>query len=774
MATDPGPVRYRTTLAVATASGATALAHQLLWTRRMGDLLGATPQATTRVLAAFFLGLSLGSMLAGRLVVRVRRPWRALAAALAVVALLSLPMLTVPWWSTALWRALGPDILGGWREDVVELLLALALVVPPAIAMGTTMPLFAVAGLGGTRTLRRAGTWLYAANTAGGALGIVGAFGLTLSGVGTERLLLSAILVDAALAGVALAVDRGTEARVRDPVAAAAARAPLGPLAIAFVSGAGVLAAEALAIHLFDQVVSLATLGAASVLLAVVVPLALAAALAAWAAGRARRPLPAVAAALALASATAFATPLLFVWRSDGMRYLTLEFSASVAAFVGRALGLGLAAFGPFVLAAGLVLPLTFRWCDVGGDPYGRRWGPVLAANGIGGLVGAEVASRVLMPLLGMHLGFAVLAVVYGAAAVVTTAADVGIAGGVGAAAVLVAAAVALVPRLGALPLVRLDTWPGATPETARPIDLATGPEGTVVVTMLEGDRVIMLNNQYVLGGTGALVRQQRMALLPAVLHPDPKRVAFIGLGTGITAGAALLDPAARSVTAIELSPLVAAMSRKHFGDQSGAGDPRLTVLLADGRVAMEAERGAFDLIVGDLFMPWQVGTGRLYSVEHFRAVRDALSAGGEFCQWLPAYQLTPEQFRVIVASFREAFPAAYLFRDDRSAETPAFALVGYRDAPLDWDVVARRTAAMRASGRTRDGFVAFPALLRSLYLGVADGALPVGLPRNTLDDGWIERRAGLDQIGREWRYLDVETAATLPQYLQDFATGAP
>src|SRR5262249_30648758 len=151
--------------------------------------------------------------------------------------------------------------------------------------------------------------------------------------------------------------------------------------------------------------------------------------------------------------------------------------------------------------------------------------------------------------------------------------------------------------------------------------------------------------------------------------------------------------------------------------------DPRARVVVEDGRVALAATRGAWDLIVGDLFMPWQVGTGRLYSVEHFRAVREALATGGEFCQWLPGFQLTAEQFRVIVASFREAFPTTYLFRDDRSAQTPAFALVGFRDATLDWDVVERRTAVLRATGRTRDGFVAFPQLVRALYVGVADGA---------------------------------------------------
>src|SRR5262249_5752502 len=142
-------------------------------------------------------------------------------------------------------------------------------------------------------------------------------------------------------------------------------------------------------------------------------------------------------------------------------------------------------------------------------------------------------------------------------------------------------------------------------------------------------------------------------------------------------------------------------------------------------RIGLAAARATYDLIVGDLFLPWQVGTGRLYSVEQFRAARDALADGGELGQWVPGFQLTPEQVRVIVASFREAFPTAYLFRDDLSPDAPAFALIGFRSGILDWDVVARRTAVLRQSGRTRDGFVAFPQLLRRLYLGVADAARP-------------------------------------------------
>ena len=48
-------------------SGMAALSHELLWTRRLIDLLGATEWVTGRVLGLFFLGLSLGGWLACRL-----------------------------------------------------------------------------------------------------------------------------------------------------------------------------------------------------------------------------------------------------------------------------------------------------------------------------------------------------------------------------------------------------------------------------------------------------------------------------------------------------------------------------------------------------------------------------------------------------------------------------------------------------------------------------------------------------------------------------------
>ena len=50
-------------------------------------------------------------------------------------------------------------------------------------------------------------------------------------------------------------------------------------------------------------------------------------------------------------------------------------------------------------------------------------------------------------------------------------------------------------------------------------------------------------------------------------------------------------------------------------------------------------------------------GSGTLYTVEHFQAVRDRLSGQGVFCQWLPLHQLDLDTLRSIVQSFVAVYP---------------------------------------------------------------------------------------------------------------------
>jgi len=53
-------------IVLAFLSGAAGLAHQILWTRRLVDVLGASADTFSKVVGAFFVGLALGAWFASR------------------------------------------------------------------------------------------------------------------------------------------------------------------------------------------------------------------------------------------------------------------------------------------------------------------------------------------------------------------------------------------------------------------------------------------------------------------------------------------------------------------------------------------------------------------------------------------------------------------------------------------------------------------------------------------------------------------------------------
>src|SRR5205085_2326931 len=132
-----------------------------------------------------------------------------------------------------------------------------------------------------------------------------------------------------------------------------------------------------------------------------------------------------------------------------------------------------------------------------------------------------------------------------------------------------------------------------------------------------------------------------RQALLPLLLHRAPRHALFLGLGTGVTAATATLEPGL-DVLAVELLPEVIELSPLFTAPLAGQGvdGQRLHLLAADARRFARASPGRFDVIVADNFHPARSGSGALYTVEHFRAVQARLAAGGLFCQWLPLHQL--------------------------------------------------------------------------------------------------------------------------------------
>ena len=490
--------------------------------------------------------------------------------------------------------------------------------------------------------LARHGVWLYAVNTLGGVAGLVLTSLFALHRIGEDGSMQLAMAINVAVACGCWLLDwsrpRLYEAPARADASTAIGWRVFGPaLAVATISGAGILAFEVIALQLVALSAPLSFYAPTAVLTSVILLLGVAALVVPtlWrVTGDAGRLVSVGLLGTALLMALA---PLCFYqlahWVELGPRDALWVFLAVLS-------GVTLAGLGPTLLLAGLVFPALLTWFGhVGKDRYGSQWGWLLAANGLGGLLGAEITYRLLLPAAGIYQAAGAVAVFYALAACgwawtrrPRSRRQLAMAlGGVVAAMLLTRGPLSWLPQVDSQGIVILDQQ--------------NGREGLVAVVESPrlGRRIIM-SNQYVLGGTKLRYDQERLAHVPLVLHPHPRRVMFIGLATGITPGAALEHPSVESLTSVELSPLVVRAADQYFGpfNHEITRSDRSAVIVEDARTYLAAATGAFDVVVGDLLLPWAAGEARLYSLEHFRSAPRCAKAACSVSGWPPINSRPP------------------------------------------------------------------------------------------------------------------------------------
>jgi len=429
------------------------------------------------------------------------------------------------------------------------------------------------------------------------------------------------------------------------------------------------------------------------------------------------------------------ATPASFVFLTRGLAELADGSRGDYVLDLVRVCSL---AFAPAAVCAGMALPVLIALATAGGRPAPEAIGSLLAWNTAGSVVGPLVATFALFPWLGvwgttaaLGLGLAVLPLLAGRGT---------------------SRALIFSPVLGIALAAHALTLPRVHVDNARGEELVWLREGAhgIVSALREGPTLrLALDNSYVLGGTGSRGDARVLGHLPLLLHGAPRSVAFLGLGTGITASAAL-EHGVEEITAFELVPEVAEAARTVFAPENGhvLDDPRVRLIADDARSHLASTERRYDVVVGDLVVPWRRGESSLFTREHFAGVRRALAPGGLFCQWLPLYQMSEEELRIVAATFLDVFPEASVWRGDFVAYLPVLGLVGRADGaalapegPAGIDEVDRRTAALTGTLALDSRYLAHPAGLWLHYAGQLSANEPWvrAARRNTQDLPWLE-----------------------------------
>jgi spermidine synthase len=647
------------------ASGFAGLGYQIVWTQQSALWLGHESAAVLAVVAAFFGGLAVGALAIGPRIERSPYPVRWYAAAEAAIAL----------WSMLLALLMSPfsdwllDLTGTQPSPVWQWTVAFSgtflLLLPATAAIGATLP--AMERVTARLCVEgRSIAPLYAANTFGAVLGVLAAAFWLLPELGLARTAVICIVLNLLCAGLSLAVLPQSAFTVQHPIplTSSAGRGLLTRLAFTGLLGIGY---EVLVVRVLSQV-SEDTVYTFAMLLAVyLVGSGLgAAAYQRWLTRSVHREKLTDRLLCALAAACLVGTSSL--WASERVKAALLDrLGSNMVTGVGAEAVLALAAFALPTVVMGALFSHLNACASASGISFGRS----LGVNTLGAAVAPLLFGVLMTPWLGAK---SVLLLIAGGYLALTTKSS-WLKPSVWLPAGFVSALAIWAP-----PLSFVDV-----PEGGHIVSYREGAMAAVsVVEDADGVARLRINNRQQEGSSSSLLVDARQALLPVLLHPAPQHALFLGLGTGITASSAAEDPSLQ-VDAVELLPEVIEASqyfwRRVFASE--ASSARLHTMKADARRYVRASRQRYDVIVSDNFHPARSGSGSLYTVEHFQAVRGRLAAGGVFCQWLPLHQLDLETLRSIVQSFIAAYPAGSAILASNSLETPVLGLIGREDNNL-------------------------------------------------------------------------------------------
>ena len=119
----------------------------------------------------------------------------------------------------------------------------------------------------------------------------------------------------------------------------------------------------------------------------------------------------------------------------------------------------------------------------------------------------------------------------------------------------------------------------------------------------------------------------------PAMItHPNPRRVLILGGGEGATAREVLRHRSVEGVVMVDIDDEVINISRDYLPEmhQGAFDNPKLRLVIGDGRKFVEESRDKFDVIILDLTDPLEGGPSYLlYTVEFYTMIKDRLNDDG-------------------------------------------------------------------------------------------------------------------------------------------------
>lgn len=705
-------------------SGACGLIHEVAWTRLLRHIMGNTTFSITTVLCAFMGGLALGSYLGGRFIDRRNDHLR-------VFGILELGIgiycFMLPWLingAEPIYRFIYQNTHTSFYVfSLLRFFFSSMILIIPATFMGATLPIlskFLTQSIG--QIGKSVGT-LYAVNTFGAVLGVSSSGFLLIPNLGVTGTIYLASIFNILVGIMGFWLYQSTENWFQkeqlqsDPISPKTAteisrkrakkkikqKEPLTTpeqtlsyprtTLLSMLWGYGLSGFAALVYEIaWARALSLligSTVYAFTLMLtAFVLGIASGSILFSRIVDRIRNPMRTLSIIQALIGISA----LLVVPFMDRLPFLV---TGMISRLIESFWMLQVAEFGLILmimlvptLLMGAAFPLVARIFNQDSGQTGRTVGAVYGSNTIGNILGSFVGGFLLIPVIGIQnsifvavaFNIVVSSVFLGMSQSLKPMLKVGI-------------GLTLVAMI-TIGMVIIPNWDpgrmsfGPFHEASR-ISLNTATsrvelekmadrnkilyhkEGlTTTVTVKEvakGVRALYINGKPDASSLADLPSQELVAHIPLMFHPSPKDALVIGLASGISLGSAGLHSLDK-IDCVEISPAMIEASRFFDNDNYHImEDPRVNIIIADGRNHLLLSDQTYDVIISQPSNPYFAGVADLFTKEFFELCRLRLNQQGIMCTWVQSYNIDLATFQSITKTFSSVFPHMNFWRSGKS-----------------------------------------------------------------------------------------------------------
>jgi spermidine synthase len=689
-------------------SGAAALIYEVVWFQMLSLSLGSSAISLGVLLGTFMGGMCLGSLLLPRFVPTTSHPVQVYAKLEAGIGIAGLLIMVVLPYAGGLYTTIGGPGFGGL---LVRGLIAALVLLPPTLLMGATLPAIAryvTATPSGVSWLG----FFYGGNIVGAVFGTLLAGFYLLRNHDVSFATFVAAAINFAVAGLAMLYSK--TARHTPPVAEskAATSIPAGswPVLVTIaLSGMTALGAQVIWTRLLTLLLGGTVYTFSLILAAFLTGLGAGSSAGAALANNVKNPrhalgLTQLLLVIALAWAAYSQVTALPNWpvnpalAPNSMATFQIDFI--------RALWVVL----PGAFLWGMSFPLALASISQKDQDPGKLVGSVYAANTVGAIFGAMIASLFALATLGTQGSQRALMIIAAFSALLMFALERspdsgklqvsprgGIYGMITIA--LTALLVSAVPPIPAL-LVAYGryavTWRGSHGEF---IYVGEGMNSSMAVSR-EASGALNYHNAGKVQASSLPqdMRLQRMlGHLTTLIPENPRSVLVIGCGAGVTAGAVSISPIVDSVVIAEIEPLVPEVVSTYFSEHNYdvVRNPKVHVQIDDARHYLLTSDRKFDAITSDPFDPWVKGAATLYTKEFFQVIKDHLNPGGVVTVFVQLYESGTQAVKSEIATFLEVFPNGMIFGNTHQGGGYDVVLVGQNgDARIDIDKVEERLAS--------------------------------------------------------------------------------